>query len=117
MPVEIYARTRFVAFHRWKDAPSEHAFLSQPHRHEFHVEIAVRVRHGNRDVEFISLREAVDFYIKSQLWPRTSPEHCLLFSCEDLADAIGTGMREHGYDVHYVDVSEDGENGGRVFYA
>ena len=112
----VYCRTRFVAFHQWKDAPDEFAYLRNVHRHEFHVEVGARVQEGNREVEFHRLKEMTDELIKSAT--DFEPEAGVIeASCESMAVQLGHGLRtRYGYDVAYVDVSEDGECGGRVIY-
>ena len=125
----VYCRTRFIGFHCWPDAPKELSYLSELHRHEFHVEVAVKVTHDNRDVEFQTLRHHVDECINTLktcitvqpnfLDGTTEDEYVedYAMSCEMMAEWIKNGITHlHGYKVHYVDVSEDGENGARIVY-
>ena len=115
----VYARTRFVAFHQWENAPEVYAYLAAVHRHEFHVEVGARVRLSDREVEFHTLKLELNAVIKSLYkdngaTPSSVP---IKDSCEVIASKIACEMRERfRQDVVYVDVSEDGECGGRVSY-
>lgn len=133
---QVFCTTRFIGFHFWKDAPNSVAFLRDPHRHEFHVKVTVVVSHSDRAVEFITLKRAVDVFIHNRQWClmkdddivymndepvmlgplANSFETAYSLSCEQIADAIGQHLRREGYAVKAVEVSEDGENGGKVIY-
>lgn len=121
MRMEVFAKTRFVAFHQWENAPECCKYLASPHRHEFHVEVAVAVELSDREVEFHRLKTVVDTFINTE-WKDFMPRHvsqpaAIGDSCELLASRIGSYLRHTlGYNVNYVEVSEDGECGGRVIY-
>ena len=104
----VIISTEFVGFHRWPDAPEHVSYLSSLHRHVFKVKIGVKVTHDNRDVEFITLKETVDYWIREN----TFPQH---FSCEMMCDAIAEFLSNE-FDVAFVEVSEDGENGAISIY-
>jgi hypothetical protein len=111
MKMEVFCRTRFVAFHQWENAPEKYAYLGYIHRHEFHVEVGVYVELSNREVEFHELRTFVDAFIHANFG------HLVTDSCETIASRIAGHLRGVlNYRVSYVEVSEDGECGGRVFY-
>jgi len=120
MRMELYCRTRFVAYHKWKDAPDEYKYLSNIHRHEFHVEIAIRVETSNRAVEFQHLKNDVDQLIKREWYYSINSTQSnpvpIEASCELMAAQLASHLREYAYNVTMVDVSEDGECGGRVTY-
>ena len=101
----IYIRTRFEAEHRWKDAPDDVAFLRNWHRHMFHVELGLPVADLNRELEFFRLKRALDRYIHES-FAGLRFEH----SCEQIAKHILTK-----FVAAWCDVSEDGENGARLF--
>jgi len=111
----VYARTRFVGFHRWPGATGAFYYLSHLHRHEFYVEVCVEVIHADRDVEFHLLRVDTEKTIK-KLQQKTNTN---TWSCETWANSIADALAKSTmqYKVAYVDVSEDGECGARVFYA
>ena len=118
MKIEVFCRFRQAGFHCWPQAPNEYAYLRDMHRHEFHVFVAVRVNHNDRDVEFIALkRKAENQFLLLQgiaLDENVSPNFGNL-SCEQLALHLGWALnRKHNYDVTVVQVSEDGENGAVV---
>jgi|SRR5882724_900325 len=124
----VYARTRFVAFHQWENAPEEYKYLALPHRHEFHVEAGVKVNLTDRQEEFHHLKANLGYTIESLYGKNlqhsgnvgkgaTEPlPEPIKASCELIAMQIGADLRKFNYDVSYVNVSEDGECGGRIEY-
>jgi len=108
--MEVFCRTRFEGFHSWDDAPDEVAHLRDRHRHEFHVKLTVEVDHDDRDIEFIMLKRGLEDYI----------DRCLAdtdYSCEQFAKSIAHwAANEYGQYTHCT-VSEDGENGARMYAA
>lgn len=105
---EVFCRTSFVAFHHWPQAPEEAEFLRHPHRHVFHVELGIEVSHSDRDVEFISLKDALDGEIEHIL----KSEDTSTWSCEMWAGRILAWCENTM--PSYCTVSEDGENGATV---
>ena len=110
MKTTVFCRTRFVGYHRWTSAPKELKYLRDYHRHQFHVELEVLVDHADRAVEFIQLKQLLDSYLFIH-WCEERFED----SCEMIAKAIRDEFTKHAYLVYYVEVSEDGENGGRIY--
>lgn len=110
----VVVRTQFEGFHYWKDAPDEVAFLRDLHRHIFHVEVVMSVRHGDRDVEVILLKRFIDRAC-SLLTEKIKREG---LSCERIAKEI-MKLIEIQYDPSgcTVAVLEDNENGGVIRYA
>lgn len=53
----MLAVVRFTCagWHRWPDAPPPRAYLASCHRHLFHVEVRLQVRHDEREVEYHDL--------------------------------------------------------------
>lgn len=83
------------------------------HRHIFHIRLAVRVSHCDRDIEIITAKNQLLQFIGAT-WGETS-EGVINFgssSCEAIALAI-----MERFDAHWVEVLEDGENGAEVFIA
>lgn len=123
MRMEVFARTQFVAFHQWEGAPDWCKYLASPHRHLFKVEVGARVELSDREVEFHRLKCEVDQFI-AQEWKESIQSSlfspiAIKESCELMAARIGSFVRysaENRYLVTYVEVSEDGECGGRVIY-
>jgi len=112
MKTYVYVTHRFVAFHRWQNAPEERAYLKHPHRHLFHVKACVNVNPvGDRDVEFHDLLELVKDRCSRFESAGASPWP---FSCESFAEMIGSYLIERGLILKSVEVSEDGENGAIV---
>lgn len=100
----IWVTTKFAAFHYWKDAPDQVAFLRSSHRHLFHVKAFWEVNHNDRDLEFFIQKEKLEDYVRTNLEGKT-----FAASCEMLAEKILNALG-----CCYVDVSEDGENGAFV---
>ena len=111
----VWCRSRFIAFHNWPEASGMHHYLSYPHRHEFHVEVATKV-HADRQIEFIKMRADLDQFLRSLTNKYGTEGTTISFSCETFASAIADHMRHQNYSVHKVSVSEDGENGATVYY-
>ena len=103
----VYCTTQFEGFHRWPNPSSDVKFLANLHRHMFHVKVWVKVKHDDRDMEFIGLKRNIDS-ICNQKFPDT-------FSCEQIAKAIVARIEDLGdIKIHSVEVSEDGEYGAIV---
>jgi len=115
---------RFAGIHRWPTAPDgDTAFLRYPHRHIFHVTLGVVVAGLNRELEFLQLQERLRVAISAV--GSFSPIHVDVtpgvtyvdlddLSCEMLATRLFTEFTTSGYEVTFVEVSEDGENGARI---
>ncbi len=107
----VYCQTRCIGFHRWPQAPDSVKYLRDVHRHEFYIKVTSSVAHNNRDVEFITLREAVD----SMFSGGSSIHNFGEKSCEMIAEDIISFVEADGtYKIYSVEVSEDGENGAIV---
>jgi hypothetical protein len=88
------------------------SFLGNEHRHIFHFRVELEVFHDDRDVEFILLkRELESLYNIGTL----QLNH---MSCEMLASELAAYIKEHypKRDIR-IEVSEDGENGCRVYFS
>lgn len=103
----VWCTTTFVGFHRWVDAPDTHKFLSDFHRHVFHVRLEILVGHLDRDVEFLDMKEKLNDYLENRFAGKYFE-----FSCEQIAFAIMTHFE--GWNPVKVTVSEDGENGATL---
>lgn len=108
--IAVFCRTQFEGYHRWIDAPQGFEFLRDFHRHMFHVEVEVKVEALNRSVEFIDLKYRVNRFVQLRY------EHARFEdSCEMIAKEILHHLSNNAYNVSFVEVSEDGENGGRIY--
>ena len=107
--VSLLIKTRFIGFHRWKDAPQDVAFLREWHRHIFHVHVLLRVSKLNRELEFFQVQTELNDYLQ-QTWEGKSFEA----SCEMIADAIIKALSTKGLPIKSAMVSEDDENGALV---
>lgn len=75
----------------------------------FHVKLAVRVSHDDRDVEFILLKRSLDGFIQREYPLPKSEAEVTPLSCEMIAREIC-----FEFDAEWVEVWEDDENGARV---
>jgi len=106
----IWITTSFEGFHRYPNAPKEVEFLSNLHRHIFHIKIWLEVKHENREVEFIMFKRWIDkvineFMIKDYM------------SCEMISDKLyGIIILTYPNREVRIEVSEDGENGSYTEY-
>jgi hypothetical protein len=119
----VYVTTRFEGLHHWPDAPEGVKFLRHPHRHVFHVKVYVEVRHGDREVEFITFKRTLEDFIQFNWFNPSGRPLLKTNSCEHIAKEVADWMRPWLHDAYglefvapngrkwIVEVSEDGENG------
>ena len=110
-----YTSFEVVGIHNWKEAKGLRDYLSYPHRHKFYFEVGVKIN-KDHEVEFIELGERCKDFIenRSGLAPSIVNYDGETLSCEMLVESLKGYVKEMGYEVVYVKVSEDNENG--VFY-
>lgn len=102
MKLSIIVRFSFPGVHSWPDAPDgPEGYLRLPHRHMFHVEAVKSVKHQERDIEFIGLRNKMEVYCQSRFGAIAT-----FSSCETMAIAL-----TERFDLTSCKVLEDGENG------
>ena len=115
----VIVRLRVEGIHCWPAAreffkEEQVGFLSDPHRHMFHITAKKRVMHDDRDIEIIMFKREILRYLENRY--RTSGRMSALdfgsLSCEMLAREIS-----NEFDCVYVEVSEDGENGAEIISA
>lgn len=93
-----------------KELFPEVAFLSDPHRHMFHIEAKKEVFHDDRDVEFIMFKRDLQDYFKHVYYNAAKRTHDFKsMSCEMIAKEILTN-----FSCKSVQVWEDLENGAEV---
>lgn len=96
-----------------KDHPQlkDVSFLSNPHRHIFHIEVELEVFHDDREIEFILLKRDLEGHLSSVYDMNYK-------SCEMIAKDLSQYLRDTYGSNRYcrVDVFEDGENGARIIY-
>lgn len=105
---QIYIKTQFEGFHRWKDAPNEVAFLRNQHRHIFYVTVFIPVEHNDREIEFILFKREVQDFINTNINKED------VGSCEMIGEKIATHLNTKYFRPVLVDVSEDNENGAVI---
>jgi hypothetical protein len=136
---ELVISLQVPGFHRWKDAPLEYSYLSNWHRHVFHINCYIEVK-NDRQFEFIVAKDSLMSFLKNTLGaqriiPNTGiddpskKDYADMFlhrghlvftedvvssgSCEGIAEYIA-GYLKGNYGKVTVEVLEDGENGARV---
>lgn len=102
----IIVKSEFIAQHRWKDAPQKVAFLRNYHRHIFKVELYLRVKKLNRELEFFLVKEELDNFLEAN-WAGKRLE----MSCEMIAEKLLMCFEDIYKTKAKVSVFEDGENG------
>ena len=109
----IEVKTQFEGMHCWPEAPPAVAFLRHMHRHMFHVTVRIPVMHGDRDLEFVMVKRALDSFIHDEYGTHSTGAHVLgRLSCENVAcDIIRWIRTTYGRSGATVGVFEDGENG------
>lgn len=112
MSTDIEIELNLPGIHMWPGAEKypEVDYLRYPHRHIFCFQLGFKVLHGDRDIEFIMMRNQVEEYLKEKYW---SVKHKLLDfearSCEMIAnDLMGR------FKASKVRVGEDKEFFGGV---
>lgn len=110
MKTIIGVKLSVEGMHYYLDASEKHGlsvkFLEYPHRHMFHIEVRVSVKHDNRDKEFILLKREVIEYLHSKYYQEEL--NVLDFrkmSCEMIAKDL-----MFVFHADSVKVSEDDEN-------
>lgn len=115
----IFVTHRFVGYHRWADAPDRRSYLTERHRHLFHVRVDVDVTHDDREVEFHDLLDVVTDACEGLGQKARGVGRDLgSMSCETIALYVVEKVlaRWPGRTLA-CEVSEDGEAGGRVAFA
>ena len=114
MNTNVIVKLQVEGLHNWPDAAKvfpEVGFLSDLHRHMFHITCKKRVNHDDRDVEFIMFGRDIEQWLDSEYYNPLSRTHEFgAKSCEMLAKEI---MKE--FKCCYVSVFEDNENGAEVY--
>lgn len=87
------------------------SFLADPHRHIFHFRVEMEVFHDDRDVEFIQAKRIMEqWFVDGTLVLHHK-------SCEMLARELYAKCATQWPARDYVvEVSEDGENGCRMYF-
>jgi hypothetical protein len=87
------------------------SFLASPHRHIFHFRVEMEVFHDDRDVEFIQAKRIIES------WYTDNTLVLDYKSCEMIARELHAACNRMWPDREYViEVSEDGENGCRMYF-
>ena len=114
MKTNVIAKLELEGMHNWPDAKKvfpEVGFLSDMHRHKWFITAKKRVRHDDRDVEFIMFKRDILDYLEDAYYNFHTRTHEFgAMSCEMLAEELMTK-----FECVYVSVFEDNENGAEVY--
>lgn len=103
----IVVKLQFEGIHCWPRAEGKINFLGNQHRHVFHVTVKKQVSNLDREIEIITLKRKI-----LSRYGQVPTGICDFGSdsCETVASTI---LQE--FDLDYVQVLEDGENGAEVY--
>lgn len=109
----VIVKLAVEGLHNWPAAREvfpEVGFLSDPHRHIFHIEVKKEVFHDDRDVEFIIFKRDILNYLHEKYYSLEIRVHEFgPMSCEMIARDI-----LENFECTSVTVWEDGENGATI---
>lgn len=106
MNTTVITKNYTEGFHCYPEALGDISFLSDRHRHIFHIECGFLVSNLNREVEIFTKQKEIENYIKSRYG---YPAEFKQMSCEMIAIELYVQ-----FNCVYVKVSEDGEGGAVV---
>lgn len=122
MPVRmIWVTFRKAGVHCYPEAAinpdlADVSYLAYPHRHIFHFRVSIEVFHDNRDIEFIQFKNWLESLYDGGTLQLDNK------SCEMIGQELFLKIQEK-YDIHTfnyrqvaIEVSEDGENGCKLYY-
>jgi hypothetical protein len=111
--IYVIVTLQVEGIHRWKNALEKEpqvSFLAHPHRHIFHIAAAALVSHGDREVEIIKLKRAIEEYLKINYFSSSlNLHHFGDMSCEMIANDL-----LEAFNLDNCKVLEDNENGAMV---
>lgn len=110
MKTIIGVKLSVEGMHYYLNASEKHGlpmkFLEFPHRHMFHIEVRVSVKHDDRDKEFLLLKRDVIRYLHTKYYQEDLDTLDFgKMSCEMIAKDL-----MHAFRADNVKVSEDNEN-------
>ena len=87
------------------------SFLGYPHRHMFHFRVELEVFHDDRDVEFIMFKRELESLFDKRTLELNNK------SCEMIAHDLSKYIKDNYPNrICVIEVSEDGENGCRIYF-
>lgn len=114
MKTNIVVTLQIEGLHNWPEARAmipEMGFLSDLHRHIFHITAKKKVSHENRDIEIIMFkRKIISFLERNFLDLKLEVCNFGPRSCETIASHL-----LDQFDLEYCQVLEDNENGAEVW--
>jgi hypothetical protein len=114
MITNVIVKLQVEGIHWWtaaKEVFPEVGFLSDAHRHIFHITCKKKVNHDDRDVEFIMFKRDIQDYLYEKYYKKQ--DRCHRFgpmSCEMIAREL-----YEKFDLEYCSVFEDNENGAEIY--
>lgn len=108
---QIIVKLNVAGLHLWQNCHIEEVeYLKNLHRHLFYITCYKTVKHDDRDIEFIQLKQKIEKWINEKYYKEFYG--CCLFdkmSCEMIAVEL---INAFGLDT--CEVLEDNENGARI---
>jgi hypothetical protein len=112
----IIIKDQFPALHAWLDCPYEEvAFLRNPHRHIFFVQVKIEVFHDDRDVEFFMVKRVLSNLLLNLFSNRFLGSKSCEMLCTEIRDIFYLNY-PNDIIIHSVSVFEDNENGAEVVF-
>jgi len=121
MKTWLIINLRVPGFHKWENAPEEHAYLKNLHRHEFHIKVEM-LADRNRKWEFIDIKSQLTLWLYENFPSDINTSDSISLedmpkqSCEGFAEVIAKEFVAENYTCSKIRVTvlEDGENGARI---
>lgn len=112
----VFCSFDFEAWHNWPGAPAEYTYLSNSHRHMFHVVVTASVTDNERELEIIDMKHKFHYFSTTKFLGTSDKP--MPYSCETMCESlIDYAKMMYGAERSYtVEVSEDGENGALITY-
>ena len=119
LKTNIIVNLQVEGYHNWpmaKEVFPDVAFLSDRHRHIFHICCKKRVNHDDRDVEIIRFKwEIMNYLLKTYRNPiRLDQQYNFLELGSKSCEMLARELLER-FDLEYVSVLEDQENGAEIY--
>lgn len=112
MNKKIIVQLEVEGVHRWQGCNIEEVlYLKDMHRHNFMIRIEKSVKDSDREIEFIKFKHDVIAQMYEEYYDTI---HSLCNFVDDSCEMIAEWILNK-FDCDYVEVLEDGENGGAVW--
>lgn len=114
MKQTIIINLQVEGIHNWPDANKlipEVGFLSDLHRHMFHITVEKQVNHDDRDIEIIMFKRSINEFLIRNFY---DTKYNMLNFKSNSCEMISLMILNH-FNCTSVQVLEDGENGSKTY--